>query len=210
MKTFFTQLFFVWSALLVGVSESSAQQGLPRRACLFSVFNAATQLPVGQFFSSPAHLGAMAGLEFRYNQRPKNQWFQTAKLGFSRHRYVQNSIQLYSEIGYRQAIWRGTAAELRLGGGYLHAIPATEVFALKNKAYEKKVNYGRPQAMVDAALALSYSPEKWTKPFRFSLDYQFYLQLPFVKQYITLLPNTLVHVGAAMPFSVFKNKKSLK
>lgn len=185
-------------------SGVSAQTEPKARTYLVSVFNAATQLPVGHFFSTPMHLGATVGAEFRYNRSPGNQWFQTAKLGFSHHRYVQSSILLYSEFGYRRAIWRGTAAELRLGAGYLHAIPATEIFILKGNTYEKKTNLGRPQAMTGAALGLSYTQPKAAKPIRFFVDYQFYLQLPFVKSYVPLLPNTLLHVGAGVPFSIFK------
>lgn len=189
---------------LLAASTLSAQQEPKSWHLMVSVFNAATQLPVGEFFSSPIHLGATAGAEFRYNRQPYNQWFQTAKLGFSHHQYVQSTLQLYSEFGYRRAIWKGTAAELRLGGGYLHAIPAAEIFELKGSAYEKKTNLGRPQAMAGAALGLSYTQQKAAHPLRFFVDYQVYLQMPFVKSYVPLLPNTLLHVGAAAPFSIFK------
>ena len=194
----------VFAAWLLGTQEALAQLEPKARNYVLSVFNAATQLPVGQFFSTPMHLGATAGAEFRYNHKPGNQWFQTAKLGFSHHQYVQSTIQLYSEFGYRRAILRGTGAELRLGGGYLHAIPATEIFKLKGNIYEQKTNLGRPQAMVGGAFGLSYTQQKAATPLRFFLDYQFYLQMPFVKSYVPLLPNTLLHVGGAAPFSIFK------
>lgn len=200
----------VFSALLLalfcglGTPDARGQQESKARHCLFSVFNAATQLPIGDFFSSPAHLGATAGVEFRYNRQPGNQLFQTAKLGFSHHRYVQNTLQLYTEFGYRRAIWRGIAAEMRLGGGYLHAIPAAEIFTLKGNSYERKTNFGRLQAMAGGAFGLSYTLQKGAHPLRFSLDYQFYLQMPFVKQYVPLLPNTLLHAGVAAPFSIFQ------
>ncbi len=201
------RIFYHLTVLLTGclfaLAPVSAQQVPKARYATLSVFNAATQLPLGQFFSRPMHLGAVAGMEFRYNRHASNQWFQTAKLGFSHHRYVQSSIQLYSELGYRRSIWRGIGAELRLGGGYLHAIPATEIFTLKGNAYEKKRNFGRPQLMTGGALGLSYTRQKREKPLRFMLDYQFYLQLPFVKQYVTLLPNTLLHAGVAAPLSIF-------
>lgn len=188
----------------IAVQDASAQSEPKARNYLLSVFNAATQLPVGDFFSTPMHLGATVGAEFRYNQNPDNHWFQTARFGFSYHRYVQSTLQLYSEFGYRRAIWRGTAAELRLGAGYLHAIPATEIFILKGNTYEKKTNLGRPQAMAGASLGLSYTQQKAAKPLRFFIDYQFYLQMPFVKSYVPLLPNTLLHVGVGAPFSIFK------
>ncbi|MCC7465279.1 MAG: hypothetical protein IT261_03365 [Saprospiraceae bacterium] len=183
---------------------ASAQQPTRYRYAMASVFNAATQLPIGQFLSTPVHLGGTAGAEFRYNNHPANQWFQTAKLGFSYHQYVQSTIQLYSEAGYRRAIWKGTAAEFRLGAGYLHAIPATEIFTLKEGQYKRKTNFGRPQVMAGAALGLSYTQQNATHPLRFFLDYQFYLQMPFVKSYVPLLPNTLLHLGVGVPFTIFK------
>ncbi|MDO8367499.1 MAG: hypothetical protein Q7T20_11920 [Saprospiraceae bacterium] len=197
-------LLLVLSAWVLGTPNASAQQEPKARNYLVSVFNAATLLPSGNLFPTPVHLGATAGAEFRYNRKPNHQWFQTAKLGFSHHRYVQNTIQLYSEFGYRQVILHGIAMELRLGGGYLHAIPAAEIFVLKGDAYKKRTNLGRPQVMTGGAFGFSYTQQKAAKPLRFFLDYQFYLQLPFVKQYVTLLPNTLLHVGVAAPFSIVK------
>jgi hypothetical protein len=189
---------------LLSTLECAAQQSSKPRYAVLSVFNAATQLPVGQFFSTPVHIGGTAGAEFRYNSHPANQWFQTAKLGFSYHQYVQSTVQLYSEAGYRRAIWKGTAAEFRLGAGYLHAIPDTEIFKLKDGQYEKKTNLGRPQAMAGVALGISYTQQKAANPLRFFVDYQFYMQMPFVKSYVPLMPNTLLHVGVGVPFSMFK------
>jgi hypothetical protein len=203
IKIAFSSICLMLSCWVICATDASAQQEPKARSYLVSVFNAATQLPIGQFFSTPMHVGATAGAEFRYNRKPNNQWFQTAKLGFSYHQYAQSTIQLYSELGYRRAIWRGTAAEMRLGAGYLHAIPATEIFILKDKVYKEKTNLGRPQFMTGAALGLSYTQQKAAKPLRFFVDYQFYLQMPFVKSYVPLLPNTLLHVGVAAPFSIF-------
>ncbi len=205
----FLRMFILPFLLLLGTNlfistDLSAQQEPKARYGVVSVFNAATQLPIGSFFSSPVHLGGTAGAEFRYNRKPGNQWFQTAKMGYSYHQYVQSTLQLYSEFGYRRAIWRGTAAELRIGAGYLHAIPAAEIFTLDGNVYKKKTNLGRAQAMAGGAFGLSYTLPDPDKALRFFVDYQFYLQMPFVKSYVPLLPNTLLHLGAAAPFSMFK------
>ena len=197
-------IFLMLSCWFISAPNAAAQQEPKARNYLVSVFNASALLPSGNLFPTPMHLGATAGAEFRYNRKPNYQWFQTAKLGFSHHRYVQSTIQLYSEFGYRQVIVHGTAVELRLGAGYLHAIPAAEIFVLKGDTYKKKTNLGRPQVMTGGAFGFSYTQQKAAKPLRFFVDYQFYLQLPFVKQYVTLLPNTLLHVGVGAPFSIFK------
>lgn len=202
-RPFFYLLILFASFWNIPGSFAQGQTSSRTRYAMVSVFNAATQLPIGQFFSSPVHFGATAGAEFRYNRHASNQWFQTAKLGYSYHQYVQNTIQLYSELGYRRAIWKGTAAELRIGAGYLHAIPATEIFTLKDGQYQKKTNLGRPQVMAGTALGISYTQQNTAHPMRFFLDYQFYLQMPFVKSYVPLLPNTLLHFGVGVPFTMF-------
>ncbi len=189
--------FMLWASPS-GLSAQTSATPAPTQPLIVSVFNLGTQLP-GSVFTTPVHPGVSAGTEFRYNRHPLNQWFQTAKLGVSYHQYVQTAVQLYSELGYRRAIWRGTAAEMRLGAGYLHAFSDTEVFTLKDGSYDKKANLGRPQFMGSMALGLSYQLQKGQNAPRFFVDYQFFLQMPFVKSYVPLLPNTALHIGAAVP-----------
>ena len=191
--------------LLFGYSNPSFAQNnqiTPKKPLIVSIFNLGTQLPGSGYlgvFTVPVHPGISVGTEFRYNNDLKNQFFQTAKLAFSYHQYVQTGIQLYSEAGYRRGIWRGIQAECRLGIGYLHAIAATEVFKAKNGVYDKKLNLGRPQFMASSALGLSYQVQRGQNSPRFFLDYQFFLQMPFVKSYVPLAPNTVFHVGVAVP-----------
>lgn len=207
---------FVKTGIVTILLVVNALQGFPqslntteKRPLVLSVFSTGTQLPgkgtLG-VFPAPVHPGFSVGTEFRYNRHPVRQWFQTARLGISYHRYVQTTIQAYSEAGYRQMIWRGAGAEFRLGGGYLHAIPATEIFSLHDGIYKKKTNSGRAQAMASATLGISYTLHGQTGGARLFLDYQFFLQMPFVKQYVTLLPNTALHAGVAIPFFTVKNK----
>ncbi len=187
--------------LVFGATRLLAQESprpTAKKPLVLSVFNTGTQLP-GSVFTLPVHPGFSAGTEFRLNHSSRNQWFQTAKFGLSWHRYVQTAIQLYTENGYRRSIWRGTAAEFRLGAGYLHSIPAVEQFTLQNGVYETKNRIGRPQMMLSTAFGLSYTLPNKDNPLRFFLDYQFYLQLPFVKSYVPMLPNTALHAGVALP-----------
>ena len=189
----------IW--LVLGLCPAIAQGGAkPTRPLIVSIFNVGTQLPGSGtlgVFSQPVHPGLGIGTEFFYRKGAKNQWLQTARVGVLHHRLAQTAVQLYSEFGYRRKIWRGTGAELRLGGGYLHSFPAVEVFKIKDGAYSQKANIGRAQAMAGGAFGLSYA---MAADWRFFLDYQFYLQMPFVKNYVPLLPNSALHIGAAFPF----------
>jgi hypothetical protein len=198
----------MWGVILLTCTSLAAQKnaatGVPERRLplIISVFNVATLLPGASGNFSPIHPGLSAGTAFRYNHSTKNQWFQTAKLAVSYHQYVQTSVQLFSEVGYRRDIWRGFGAEMRIGAGYLHSFPGVEVFKFKNGVYEKKPRTGRPQLMVTSAVGISYMVQSGKFPPRFFVDYQFYLQMPFINQYVPLVPNTVVHAGVALPLAM--------
>ena len=173
-----------------------------KKPLVVSLFNLGTQLPgsgVLGVFTTPVHPGLSVGTEFRYNHSLQNQFFQTAKLAVSYHQYVQTSVQLLSEAGYRRGIWRGTQAEFRLGAGDLHAFSGTEVFKAKDGVYAQKTNWGRPQFMASGTLGVGYQLPNGVNSPRFFLEYQFFLQMPFVKSYVPLAPNTALHVGVAIP-----------
>jgi hypothetical protein len=187
--------FFLSLASSLSAQPSNNGPVLP---LITSVFNQATLLPgSGGVFQRP-HLGISVGTAFSYNKSPVNQWFQTAKLAVARHQYVQTSVQLFTELGYRRHLWQGIGLEGRLGGGYLHSIPATEVFVYSSSSYQEKSKWGRPQAMVSTALGINYliPGNSGTRVF---VDYQFFLQMPFINQYVPLVPNIAWHAGTSVP-----------
>ncbi|MFN5237614.1 MAG: hypothetical protein ACK5FV_10655 [Bacteroidota bacterium] len=199
------QLYSTIIALLfiLFVRDVSAQKTEEKhrrdKPLIISVFNVGAQLPSLRIITTPLHPGLSAGTEFPYNSSEKNRFFQTVKAGVYYHQYIQTSVQVYSEAGYRRALWKGTAAEFRLGAGYLHAFTGTEVFQLENGTYRKKNNLGRPQFMGSTALGLSYQKPGSEKAPRFFMDYQFFLQMPFIKKYVPMAPATVFHIGAAFP-----------
>lgn len=182
---------------------SGIAQGHWQRPLSVSVFSVGTQLPGGNL--SPLHPGLNIGTEFRYNRSPKNQWLQTAKLGIYYHKYSQTGIQLFSEGAYRRTLWRGLTVEARLGAGYLHAIPDLQVFELQDGTYRRKRTIGRAQFMGSFATGIGYRFSSAPDAPRMFVDYQFFMQMPFVKNYVPLLPNTALHIGAAFPFFKTKN-----
>jgi len=197
MNSFYQILTF----LLLGMATHlSAQQSneVHTYPLIASVFTQATLLPgSGEVFQNP-HLGLSLGTSFQYNKSTRNQWFQTAKLALTRHQYVQTSLQLFSEVGYRRHLWKGIGLEGRLGAGYLHSIPATEVFRWSSRRYQIDSRWGRPQAMVSTAAGLSYLLPGDLGG-RVFLDYQFFLQMPFINQYVPLVPNIAWHAGMSVP-----------
>ena len=91
------------------------------------------------------------------DQAQKNQWFQTAKVGIFYHQLAQTAIQLYTEAGYRRVFSDKFSGDFRLGGGYLHAISATEVFEqTESGSWEKSNSIGRPMGMFTGSLGANY------------------------------------------------------
>lgn len=186
--------------LLAGVS--SAQEVSDSRPLIISIYNNATLLPGAGalgFWGVPIHPGLTLGTEFFYRKKPHHDWLQSAKIAYHYHRYVQHGFQLLSELGYRYHFNSPFDAEAKFGLGYLHAIPAAQVFALKEGVYERKNNLGRPQGMLSLSLGAGYQLPKEKAP-RLFLCYQVYFQVPFVNEYVPILPNTAVHFGMSFPF----------
>ncbi len=198
------QLLLLGCLWLLGMEYTQAQvvKSYPIQV---SFFNNATLLPgAGELgiFGLPIHPGVRVGLAFTIRQQTRSQWFQTAQVGYFYHRYVHHAIQLYSETAYRYDLSADWDVEGMIGLGYLHAIPATPTFTLRDGVYEKRLGLGRPQLMAGLSLGLGYhlSPD-W----RIFIQSQFYVQTPFVREYVAVLPNLAFHTGFSFPL-VLKSK----
>lgn len=170
--------------------------------------NFVTAKPISGFpkvFYSQLHPGVTISTGFNWKEKPKHNWMQSFKVGYFSHRFVQRSIMLYSEFGYRYKVgkWGFSAA---LGGGYLHMIPATQQFTMNNNGdWEKKTLKSRPQAMLSLSLGIDYKIS--TNGMRTFIRYQNMLQTPFVPGYVPLLPYNVLHLGITIPVSVLKGGK---
>lgn len=164
-----------------------------------SFFNNGTSMPGSGFagvWNRSMHPGIQAGYYHTYKKWTNSSLFQTAKLGYFYHRFAQQAVQLYTEAGYEYRFKFGLYAAFTAGAGYLHAFPAVPVFEMDNGRYVENARWGRPQAMFSAALTVGYDLEHCLRlPVRPFIQYQFWMQTPFVKDYVPLLPNTAFHIG---------------
>lgn len=187
---------------LLFVHSLSAQ----RRQLTLDLFGNATTLPTHpvQIFK-PVHPGLTIGMEFPYNDNTKHRIGQTVKLGLFYHQLVQTGVQLYSELHYSYQVKGGFGLDAQAGIGYIHSIPNHQIFKLNNGVYEKKTNLGKPEFMGSIAIGAGYyiNPEKTNRIFA---SYQFWLQAPFVNQYVPVLPNTALHIGYARTLSPVVHK----
>lgn len=195
---------WIWMLVgLVGLPELHAQYAPELRPLQISFYDNATLFPGSDqwaVWGFPVHPGVTLGTEFYYRQQSNSDVFQSVRAGYHFQRFIQHSVLLYSELGYRQK-WNRISLEGRLGGGYLHAISASPVYRQTNNgSFERTGRLGRPQAMVSLALGPAFRiAGTETDPVWLFVQYQAYLQLPFVGQYIPILPNTALHLGVSIP-----------
>jgi hypothetical protein len=161
-----------------------------------------TDFPFGSFknlFIKEFHPGFEAATGFNWKTKAKHDWFQTFELGYSYQRFVQHTISVYSEFGYRYKLFETFSVNAAVGGGYLHAISAQNIFVLQDDGtYKKKTSLGRPQAM--AALTLGIEKKITSSGTNIFLNYQQRLQFPFIKSYVPLLPTNMIMLGVQIPF----------
>ncbi|MCB0637791.1 MAG: hypothetical protein KDC54_14275 [Lewinella sp.] len=177
---------------------------LAQRHLEFSLYTNATLLPGGGelgVFGWPIHPGLAGAYRWTWHTDSQHPWFQTARLSYHYHRYVQHSIVLMTELGrdwtFGQSPW---GIQARLGAGYLHAIPATATFSLNESTgqYERKHPFGRPQWIAGLSLGPRY---RLANGIDLLVLYQFYLEGVFVNEYVPLLPNMAWHLGASIPLA---------
>lgn len=195
---------------LIGFTQTDSSKVIPIRLTLF---NNGTLLPgrgVAGVVTLPVHPGLDIAAEHVWRERDRSQIFQTAVLGYYYHRFSQHGIQLYTELGWRL---RGNCrfeGEIRLGAGYLHAIPDVQIFKLNDEGeYEKAARFGRPEFIVPSiALGFNYRLKK-EDPMspKIQLGYQLWMMMPFVKNYVPVLPNSSLHLGVIVPLKQGRAEK---
>ena len=183
-------------------------QSQAQRSYSLSLFNNATQLPMASFsavWKQPIHPGIAVGYDFHWKEN--SPWFQTVKVGFYYHQFVQSAVQVYTDFGYRKTFGKGFFVDASLCLGYLHAFPQTEQAKLnQNGNYEIKNGAGRAQIIFGLTPGLGYEFTNANRKVSAFMSYQIWMQSPFVPGYVPLLPNGAVHIGARMVI----NKKSAK
>ena len=168
----------------------------------FAITNSHSAYPFASFsklFTGPIHPGIEAGYGFNWKTKPKHDWYQSFRIGFFHHRFVQTAIPLYTQFGYRFKPFRRVSINGALGAGYLHSIPAVAVLKQNdNGEYEKAKGLGRPQVLFNLSFGARYSFKEGTSSNVF-IAYNQQLQTPFINSYVPLLPYNSIALGFSMP-----------
>jgi hypothetical protein len=90
---------------IVGLSEIHAQDTPAPRPLQISFYDNATLFPGSDqwgVWGLPVHPGVTLGTEFYYRKQSSSDVFQSVRVGYHFQRFIQHSVLLYSELGYRQ------------------------------------------------------------------------------------------------------------
>ncbi len=196
--------FFVLIAFIL-FSNISYSKDYKLRYIGIALNNYVTAKPISGFpklFNSQFHPGITLSTGFNWKKKESNSWMQSFKLGYLHHRFIQKSVLLYTEFGYRKEIKEKLGLSIALGGGYLHMIPGEEQFRLKDGEWQTIKLKSRPQAMLSLSLGVDYKIHK--NGIRAFIRYQNMLQTPFVPGYVPLLPYNVLHLGTTIPMNLIK------
>ena len=192
------QIQIAIAIMLLTITATAQKYKLDHFSIAFTTLH--TAFPFASFshlFTKEFHPGFEAGTGFNWRTKKKHDWIQTFQFGYSYHRFVQHSLALYSEFGYRYKILKSFSSTAKIGTGYLNAIPVGKIFKLQDDGtYKKKMNLGRPQVMASFTLGISKRFSSGTVVF---IDYQQRLQFPFIKSYVPLLPSNIILIGITIP-----------
>lgn len=174
----------------------------------FSLTDNASAYPFGIFVgyaTQPVH----PGFEFGWgheNVKNKHSWFWELKAGYFYHQFVQHGIPIYGDFGYRFSPLKHFSADISLGLGYFHSIPATEVYKLgANGNYENGKGIGRGQVMLPFTMGINYDfLLHQGQEARVFFQYQQRIQGPFVYDYVPVLPYNQIALGLAWYLPVKK------
>ncbi len=171
-----------------------------------AVNNFVTAKPIAGFskmFYSQFHPGVTISTGFNWREKPKHNLMQSFKLGYFSHRFLQRSIMLYSEFGYRYKAGPKLGLSIAAGGGYLHMIPASDQFKMNaDGTWQQMKLKSRPQGMLSLSVGIDYKINE--AGWRTFVRYQNMLQTPFVPGYVPLLPYNVLHLGVTIPISALK------
>lgn len=193
-----------------------------------SLLNNATLYPpksLTAVFNQPLHPGFSVNYEFGWRETIKDpmfrninthalggrqvytgKWFQNFGLTYYYHRYVNHAVLITTQAGYRRYLGK-FSAEASLHAGYMHAFLLTGQF-VKNSdgTWNSQKLPTRAQIAGGAGIGIGYDAGYHYNSRRIFINYDFRLQVPFIKNYVPLLPNGILSAG--IQFTLFKNPGS--
>jgi len=192
---------YIFSVLILLLSVSAfSQTDTIKSPILIEFSNNSTQLPGSGFLgfiNFPIHPSVTIGKKYNFVNKPKHDFFESIKFSYLNHRLYHNAFQLSSWTGYNYKLIKNFNISGSLGFGYLYSIISSESFKLnENGEYEYNKFYGRSHFTTGIDINLVYKFQKLD----FYFGYKFWVQSPFVKGYVPVLPYTSITLGSNIYF----------
>lgn len=167
-----------------------------------SVFSNGPSFPFsGKPFQSPYHMGATADLSGPFSHKENGRWEWSLGVGYFHQRLSHTSFQFRPGLRFHHKTGLdGFEWEFAAHPGYLYTLLENPRYVLnKEGEYIPHPRAGRSQFTFDLSTGPAYSPPS-TPEWEFFLNYRIWAQMPFVKQYVPVLPNTAFHIGIRRAF----------
>jgi hypothetical protein len=161
-----------------------------------SIYNNSTLLPGSGylgFIGHPVHPGLSIGTYITHKTWKRSDLIESFRLGGNYQKYFQLAFDLNTEILFRYHI-KHFGLEPQLLIGYRLAKSDLQEFEWDGSTYKRIKFPVKSQFIGGAGLGFSYT---FSNNIRVFLAYQFYLQLPFIREYVAILPNTALHLGTS-------------
>ncbi len=194
--TLFRLFFTVFSIWLMSVPNLHAQGTLRPDAITFRTGNIATSFPITgitALFGAPYRPYFEVSASKGFGKKEKQVWEHELNLGYFYHRFMQHGIPLHYNVVRRFEIGKKEMFRAKLGTGYMHSMSAVDRFKLNDDGeYERIRSFGKPQIMFDLGLECSY---RFSEKLTGSLQYKTFIQAPFIKSYVPMLPYNSLQLG---------------
>lgn len=153
--------------------------------------------PFYKSFSTPLQTGFKLGSEYPFIEKNKHSLLQTVNIGYFKNPELMRAYYLNSFFTYRYTIVWQLYADCKIGIGYMHRMHTREVFKLSNNGdYKKATDWGKPSFNAGFNLGLGYNFSIKNEKIGVFLEYDWYVNYPYVKDEIPFMAHSQYHIGA--------------
>ena len=172
-----------------------------------SFINEATAIPFTKVITIPVHPGIQIGTEFNYKKKPHTRLYQTANVCYFYHKYLNQGVGLYSELGYEYRLDAGFSFTGLFGLGYMHTFNSVEEYTFENGAYQQKADKGNARLFPSLSLDFGYYlfKDKQNSP-KIFIRYQSWVEYPYSPDFIPVMTHINLNLGAKFYIQSKTNK----
>ncbi|MEL7120388.1 MAG: hypothetical protein AAFO07_13140 [Bacteroidota bacterium] len=157
----------------------------------FSLFSESIAFPFSRL--APIHPGAEIGIQLSKDERSASIRSWNAYVGGYYHEKVELGFYLRAEYQHTFRLGKDIGLDFPMGLGYLHTFYPGEIYELdvENGDFDKQTQLGRPHALVNVGIGLSFNRSGDFQPF---IKHELGIETPFITS-IPVVPHSFTKVG---------------